>query len=53
MVEAPMLIFTSRNNNYPIKVLEDSISRICYQTGSKDWMDQALVSQYFEEPSAY
>jgi hypothetical protein len=39
MVEAPMLIFTNGNNNYPIRGLEDTISRVCYQTGPKGWMD--------------
>jgi hypothetical protein len=53
MVEAPMLIFTNGNNNYPIRGLEVTIPRVCYRTGPKDWMDQALFSQYFEEPRAY
>jgi hypothetical protein len=36
MVEAPMLIFTNGNSNYPIMGLEDTISGVCYRTGPKD-----------------
>jgi hypothetical protein len=53
MVEAPMLISTNGNSNYPIRGLEDTIPKVCYRTGPKGWMDQALFSQYFEEPRAY
>jgi hypothetical protein len=53
MVEAPMLIFTNGNNNYPIQGLEDTTPGVCYRTGPKGWMDQGLFSQYFEEPRAY
>jgi hypothetical protein len=53
MVEAPMLIFTNGNSNYPIRGLEDTIPMVCYRTTPKGWMDQALFSQYFEEPRAY
>jgi hypothetical protein len=35
MVEAPMLIFTNGNNNYPIRGLEDTIPGVCYRTGPK------------------
>jgi hypothetical protein len=36
MVEAPMLIFTNGNSNYPIRGLEDTIPGVCYRTGPKD-----------------
>jgi hypothetical protein len=53
MVEAPMLIFTNGSSNYPFRGLEDTIPGVCYRTGPKGWLDQALFSQYFEEPRAY
>jgi hypothetical protein len=47
MVEAPMLIFTNGNNNYPIRGLEDTIPGVCYRTGPKDWMDQGFFFSIF------
>ena len=52
-LEAPMIIFTNANSNYPIRGLEDSIPRVSYRTGPKGWMDQSIFSQYFMEPRAY
>ena len=53
MIEAPMLIFTNTNGNYPIQGLEDNIPGVCYQMGPKGWMDQTIFPQYFEEPRAF
>ena len=52
-LEAPMIIFTNGNSNYPICGLKDSILGISYRTGPKGWMDQSIFSQYFMEPRAY
>ena len=48
-IEAPMIIFTNINSNYPIYRLDDLISRVSYYTSPKGWMDQSLFSQYFME----
>ena len=53
MIEAPMLIFTNSSSNYPIRGLEDNISGVCYRTGSKGWMDQALFVEFFADPRAF
>lgn len=52
-LEAPMIIFTNKNRNYPIRGVEDSIPGVSYRTGPKGWMDQSIFSQYFMEPRAY
>ena len=53
IIEAPMLIFTNTNRNYPLRGLEDNVLGVCYRTGPKGWMDQTLLPQYFEEPRAF
>ena len=53
MIEAPMLIFTNSGSNYPIRGLEDNISGVCYRTGPKGWMDQALFAKFFVDPQAF
>ena len=53
MIEAPMLIFTNSNSNYPIWGLEDNIPGVCYRTGPKGWMDQALFAEFFADPRAF
>ena len=53
MIEASMLIFTNSDNNYPIQSLEDNILKLCYRTGPKRWMDQALFAEFFAEPRAF
>ena len=53
MIEAPMLIFTNSNSNYPIWDLEDNILGVCYWTGPKGWMDQALFAEFFADPQAF
>ena len=53
MIEAPMLIFTNSNRNYPICGLYDNIPGVCYRTGPKGWMDQTLFAEYFSEPRAF
>ena len=53
MIEAPMLIFTNPNGNYPLRGLEDNIPGVCYHTGPKGWMDQGIFVQYFEDLRAY
>ena len=53
MIEAPMLIFTNPNSNYPIRGLDDNIPGVCYRTGPKGWMDQTLFAEYFSEPRAF
>ena len=35
MIEAPMLIFTNMNMNYPIRGLEDNVPGVCYRMGPK------------------
>ena len=50
MIEAPMLIFTNTNENYPIRGLEDNVLGMYYRMGPKGWMDQTIFPQYFEEP---
>ena len=47
MIEAPMLIFTNTNGNYPIRGLEDNVPGVCYRTGPKGWMDETIFLQYF------
>ena len=47
IIESPMLIFTNENSNYTIHELDDSISKVSYRIGPKDWMSQSLFSQYF------
>ena len=42
MIEAPMLIFTNTNKNYPIQGLEDNVLGVCYRMGPKGWMDQTI-----------
>jgi hypothetical protein len=39
LIEAPMLISTNGNSKYPIRGLDDNISRVSYKTGPKGWMD--------------
>ena len=53
MIKASMLIFTNLGSNYPIRGLEDNIPRVCYRTGRKGWMDQALFAEFFVEPQAF
>ena len=53
MIEAPMLIFTNQNKNYPIDGLDDNILGVCYMTRPKDWMDQVLFVKYFAEPGYF
>ena len=53
MIEAPMLIFTNSSSNYPIRGLEDNVPRVCYRTGPKVWMDQALFAEFFADPHAF
>ena len=53
MIEAPMLIFTNSSSNYPIRGLEDNIPGVCYRTGPKGWMDQALFAEFFADPWAF
>ena len=53
MIEAPMLIFTNSGSNYSIRGLEDNIPEVCYRTGLKGWMDQALFAEFFAEPRAF
>ena len=50
MIEAPMLIFTNLSSNYPIQGLEDNVPGVCYRTGPKGWMDQALFAEFFVDP---
>ena len=52
-LEAPMIIFTNRNSDYPIRRLEDFVLGVSYHTGPKGWIDQSIFSQYFMEPRAY
>ena len=52
-VEAPMIIFTIGNSNYPFRGLKTSVPRISYRTSSKGWMDQSIFSEYFMEPHVY
>ena len=53
MIKASMLIFTNSGSNYPIRGLEDNIPGVCYRTGPKGWMDQALFAKFFAEPRAF
>lgn len=53
IIEAPMLIFTNSNSNYPIRGLEDSIPGVSYRTGPKGWMTQSIFPQFFEDPRSY
>ena len=53
MIEAPILIFTNLGSNYPIRGLEDIILVVCYRTGPKGWMDQALFAEFFVDPRAF
>ena len=41
-IEAPMLIFTNLNSNYPIRTLHDNIPGVCHQTSPKGWINQSL-----------
>ena len=52
-IEAPMLIFMNSGSNYPIRGLEDNIPGVCYRTGPKGWMDQALFVEFFADPRAF
>jgi hypothetical protein len=53
MIEAPMFIFTNAHRSYPIRGLEDTIPRVTYRTGPKEWMDQSIFPKYFNEPRAF
>lgn len=53
LIEAPMLIFTNENRNYPIRGLEDNIVGVSYRSGPKGWMDQSIFPEYFLEPRAF
>ena len=53
IIEASMLIFTNSGIDYPIRGLEDNIPTVCYRTGPKGWMDQALFAEFFDEPCAF
>ena len=53
MIEAPMLIFTNSDSNYPIRGLEDNIPGVYYKMGPKGWMDQALFAKFFADPQAF
>ena len=43
IVEDPMLIFTNGTSNYPIKGLDDTIPKVCYQTGLKGWDGPRII----------
>ena len=53
MVEAPMLIFTNPNSNYPIRGLEDNTLGVSYWTRSKGWMDHDIFADFFEGSHAF
>ena len=53
IIEAPIQIFTNKNNNYSIHGLDDFVSRVSYHIGPKGWMDQSLFFQYFIKPCAH
>ena len=38
-IEAPMIIFTNGNSNYPICGLKDSVPGVSYRTDPNGWMD--------------
>ena len=50
-LEAPMIIFTNGNSNYPIRGLEDSIFGVSYHIGPKGWMDQSIFSSILWNPA--
>ena len=52
-LEAPMIIFTNGNSNYPIRGIEDSILRVSYCISPKGCMDQSIFFQYFIESRTY
>ena len=53
IIKALILIFTNSSINYSIWDLQDNIAKVCYRTGPKGWMDQALFAEFFAEPCAF
>ena len=49
-LEAPFIIFTNRDSNYPMKNLPDNIDGVSYRTQPRGWMDNNTFLKWLQEP---
>lgn len=48
-IEAPYIIFTKKNRNYPTRGVTDSVHGVSYRSGAKGRIDTMTLPKYFDE----
>lgn len=46
IIEPPLIIFTNKNRNYPMRNVPDNIHGVAYRTARKRWIDSINILEW-------